>query len=109
MKIDKGHFSSGIVGAVIGACSVMGINALSSRSDNTTSSSSFFDAASHKTKMSMYERVDVDVDGDVFITPKGKKFHRGGCYILRQSDEAKRASRSDVIGIGYEPCKKCKP
>lgn len=107
MKIDKGHFSSGIVGAVIGACSVMGINALSGRGDNMVSS--FFDAASHKAKVSMYERVDADVDGDVFITPKGKKFHRGGCYILRQSDETKRASRSDVISVGYDPCKKCRP
>lgn len=95
MRLDKKQFSSGIVGAAIGACSVAGINALSS--------------ATHKSKATMYERVETVADGDVFITPKGKKFHRGGCYILKQSDEVKRASRSDVMDIGYEPCRKCRP
>lgn len=95
MKIDKKQFSSGIVGAAIGACSVAGINAL--------------DSATHKSKAQMYERVEAVVDGDVFIMPKGKKYHREGCYILRQSDEVKRASSSDAIGVGYEPCRKCRP
>ena len=95
MRLDKKQFSSGIVGAVIGACSVAGINALSS--------------ATHKSKASMYERVETVADGDVFITPKGKKFHRSGCYILRQSDEVKQATRSDVIDAGYKACKKCRP
>ena len=95
MKSDKKQFSSGIVGAVIGACSVAGINAL--------------DSATHKSKASMYESVEAAEDGDVFITPKGKKYHREDCYILRQSEESKCASRSDVISAGYEPCRKCKP
>ena len=95
MKLDKKQVSSGIVGAILGACSVAGINAL--------------DSATHKAKVPMYERVEADVNGDVFITPKGKKYHRKGCYILRQSDEVKRASRSDVADVGYGPCKKCRP
>ncbi len=95
MKLDKKQFSSGIVGAVIGACSVAGINAL--------------DSATHKSKASMYESVESAEDGDVFITPKGKKYHREDCYILRQSEESKCASRSDVISAGYEPCRKCRP
>ena len=95
MMFEKKHISSGIVGAVFGACTVAGFNALGS--------------TTHRTKAQMYERVESDVDGDVFITPKGKKYHREDCYILRQSDEVKRASRSDVKGVGYEPCRKCRP
>ncbi len=95
MKLDRKQVSSGIVGAILGASSVVGINASGTMT--------------HKSKASMYEQVETVVDGDVFITPKGKKYHRGGCYILRQSDEVKRASRSDVLGVGYEPCRKCRP
>ena len=106
MKLDKSHITSGIVGAIIGACSVMGINALS---DNKNAISSFFDSMSHRGKASMYDRVEADEDGDVFITAKGRKYHRRNCYILRQSDEVKQAKHSDVIGVGYQPCKKCRP
>ena len=106
MKWDKNHIKSGIVGAIMGACSVMGINALS---DNNNGISSFFDSMLHRGKASMYDRVEADAEGDVFITTKGRKYHREGCYILRQSDEVKRATHSDVIGVGYEPCKKCRP
>ena len=90
----------------MGASSVMGINALS---DNSSVISSFFDSMPHRGKASMYDRVEADADGDVFITTKGRKYHRRSCYILRQSDEVKQATLSDVIGVGYEPCKKCRP
>lgn len=95
MKLDKKQFSSGVVGAILGACSVVGINTL-----NT---------ATHKSKIPMYERVEASEDGDVYITPKGKKYHRKGCYVLRLSDEVKQASRPDVIDVGYKPCRKCRP
>lgn len=95
MKLDKKQFSSGVIGAIFGACSVAGINAL-----NT---------ATHKPNATIYERVDANADGDVFITPKGKKYHSRGCYVLRQSDEVKRTLRSDVTDAGYEPCRKCRP
>ena len=107
MKFDKSHIRSGIVGAMIGAGSVMGINELSDNGNSTIFS--FFDASSHRGKVSMFERVEANDDGDAFITTKGKKYHRGSCYILRQSDEVKRALRSEVIDVGYEPCKKCRP
>jgi len=107
MKLNKSHIKGGIVGAIFGACSVMGINALSDRSSNTISS--FFENLSHRGKASMYDKVEADVDGDVFITTTGKKYHREGCYVLRQSDETKRASRSNVINAGYKACKKCRP
>ena len=106
MNLDKSHIKSGIVGAIMGACSVMGINALS-HSSNVISS--FYDSMSHRGKASMYDRVEANANGDVFITTKGRKYHRVGCYVLRQSDEVKQATHSDVIGIGYKPCKKCRP
>ena len=106
MKLDKNHIRSGIVGVVIGASSIMGINTLP---DSNNVISSFFDTSSHRGKASMYERVKADANGDVFITPKGKKYHREDCYILRQSDEVKQATISDVTDVGYEPCKKCRP
>ena len=100
MKMDRKQFSSGIVGAAIGVCSVIGINALSGHGDGSVSP--LFGSSPHKATL-------YDDDGDVYITPKGKKFHRGHCFILRQSDEVKRTSRADVMGIGYEPCRKCRP
>lgn len=90
----------------MGAGSVMGINALS---DNNNAISSFYDAMSYRGKASMYDRVEADADGGVFITMKGRKYHRRDCYMLRQSDEVKQATHADVIGVGYEPCKKCRP
>ena len=107
MKLDKSQVKSGIVGAIMGACSIMGINALSGHSNNTISS--FFDTASHRSKMPMYERVEADKGGDVFITVRGKKYHRRGCYILRRSEEVKQVRSTAVIGVGYKPCKRCKP
>ena len=54
MKLDKSNITSGIVGAFVGACSVMGINALS---DNNNVITSFFDSTSHRDKGSMFDRV----------------------------------------------------
>ena len=101
MKIDKKHIVSGIIGAILGACSIWGISVFS----RSNVASSF----SKKTELTMYEKVADDPDGNVYITPKGKKYHAGGCYILRKSDEIKQASLSSVIEVGYTPCRKCKP
>ena len=106
MKLDKSHITSGIVGAVIGASSVMGINALSGSNNKI---SSFFDSLSYRGKASMYDRVEADAEGEVFITTKGRKYHSGDCYVLRQTDEVKQATLSEVIDVGYKPCKKCRP
>lgn len=107
MKLDKSHIKGGIVGATIGACSVIGINALSDHNNST--SISFYDTSSLSGKASMFDNVEADVNGDVFITPNGKKYHRRDCYIIRRSQERKKASRSNVINAGYKACKKCKP
>lgn len=101
MKIDKSHIVSSSIGAILGACSIWGICALSG--SNATS------LFSKKGEQTMYEKVADDPDGDVYITPKGKKYHVAGCFVLRKSDEIKQASRSSVIEVGYTPCRKCKP
>ena len=101
MKINKSHIVSGSIGAILGVCSIWGIGALSG-----SKASSLF---SKKAEQTMYEKVADAPDGDVYITPKGKKYHAGDCYILRNSDEIKQASLSSVIKVGYTPCKKCKP
>ena len=99
MKIDKSHIVSGSIGAILGTCSILGINALFGSNA----------ASSKKAERTMYEKVVETPDGDVYITPKGKKYHAAWCVILRKSDEMKQASRSSVIEVGYTPCKKCKP
>ena len=101
MRLDKSHIVSGSIGAILGVCSIWGIGALSG-----SKASSLF---SKKAELSMYEKVADAPDGDVYITPKGKKYHTAWCYILRKSDEIKRASRSSVIEVGYTPCRKCEP
>lgn len=101
MKIEKSHIVSGSIGAILGICSIWGISVLS----RSNVASSF----SRKAELTMYEKVADDPDGNVYITPKGKKYHTGGCYILRNSDEIKQASLSSVIKVGYTPCKKCNP
>lgn len=105
MKLNRSNIVSGCVGAFMGACAVWGVNTLLGHDESA--SFSFF--TSHKAKQSMFERVETDADGDVYITPRGKKYHRRGCYILKNSDEVKGSSRSSVVKVGYTPCKKCKP
>lgn len=99
MRLDKSNIVSGSIGAILGVCSIWGIGALS----RSNTSSPFY----KKAELTMYEKVAYDPDGDVYITPKGKKYHAAWCYILRKSDEVKQASRSSVIEVGYMPCRKC--
>ena len=86
----------------MGACSVLGIHSLS----ESNGISGFF---SHGSKQTMYESVDADEDGDVFVTPSGKKFHRAGCFILNHAKEVKQTSRSAAVDVGYKSCGKCNP
>ncbi len=101
MKFDKSHIVSGSIGVILGAFSMWEIETISGNH------AAFF--SSNEKETTIYEKVNEDPDGDVYITPKGKKNHALGCYILRKSEEFKLASRSSVIEVGYTPCKKCKP
>lgn len=43
----------------------------------------------------------------VFITPKGKKYHRESCRTIKNSSSP--ISLNDAIARGYTSCKVCKP
>lgn len=43
----------------------------------------------------------------VYITPKGKKYHRGGCRTIKGS--CKKITRSEAKNKNYTPCKVCNP
>ena len=101
MKLDKSHIVSGSIGAILGAFFIWEIGTISGNHAALFSS--------NEKETTIYEKVNEDLDGDVYITPKGKKYHAPGCYILRKSEEFKQASRSSVIEVGYTPCRKCKP
>ena len=104
MKIGKIHLTSGCVGIVIGVCSVLAVQHFSGHRSSASSSSSPFSA-----DKTMYEEVEQDDAGDVYVTPNGKKYHRRECYILNMADEAKQVSATKAETVGYKPCKKCKP
>ena len=102
MKLNRSNIVSGCVGSLIGACSVLGIQSVS---DNKGNSYSPF----HGLKQTMYERVDADKDGDVYITSSGKKYHRFSCYILKRANESKQVSSTVAEEVGFKPCRKCNP
>ena len=102
MKLDRSNIVSGCVGTVMGACSVLGIQAVSDSKDH---SFSLF----HGPKQTMYERVEADEDGNVYITSNGKKYHRFSCYILERARESKQVSSDAAEEVGFKPCKKCNP
>lgn len=43
----------------------------------------------------------------VYITPKGKKYHRESCRTIKNSST--QISLNDAIARGYTSCKVCKP
>jgi hypothetical protein len=107
MELNKNQLISGGIGVLLGASSVLGIESLFGNGGNTISP--FAAPSAFKSKTTMYERVEQDESGDVYVTPKGKKYHRVGCYILRKAHEIKRVSSSDAMDEGYMPCSKCNP
>lgn len=102
MKLDRSNIVSGCVGTVMGACSVLGIQSISGSKGQ---SFSFLQG----TRQTMYERIDADENGDVYITSNGKKYHRFSCYILKRASESKQVSSADAEEVGFKPCKKCNP
>lgn len=102
IRLNKNNIVSGCVGTVMGACSVLGIQAISDSKGNSFS-------LLHGAKQTMYERVEADEDGDVYITSNGKKYHRSSCYILERASESKQVSSTAAEEVGYKPCRKCNP
>lgn len=107
MALNKNQLISGGIGVLLGASSVVGIESLFDNMDNKISP--FVVPSTFKSKSTMYERVELDENGDVYITPKGKKYHRLRCYILKKAHRIKQVSSAAAIDEGYMPCSKCNP
>lgn len=45
----------------------------------------------------------------VYVTRYGKRYHRKNCYTIRGHFTKHAVSRSEAIGMGKTPCRKCKP
>ncbi len=46
-------------------------------------------------------------DDIVYITPRGKKYHRKGCSTIRKS--SRQVTRAQAREMGKTPCKVCRP
>ena len=59
------------------------------------------------------ERVPVPVGTDYILNTNTKKFHYTGCKeVKKMKDKNKQyytGTREECIGMGYDPCGKCKP
>ena len=53
------------------------------------------------------QRQQETTEQTVYITDTGEKYHRYGCQYLRESCHP--ISLSTAQGLGYTPCKRCKP
>ncbi|MGN0286425.1 MAG: hypothetical protein ACI4B6_02015, partial [Atopobiaceae bacterium] len=48
-------------------------------------------------------------DETVYVTPKGKKYHRQGCRTLKKSKTLIPMTKSEAQAQGYDACKVCNP
>lgn len=48
-------------------------------------------------------------DDVVYVTRYGKRYHRENCSTIRGHITKRAVSRSEAIGMGKTPCRKCKP
>lgn len=48
-------------------------------------------------------------DDVLYVTRYGKRYHRENCYTIRGHFTKHAVSRSEAIGMGKTPCRKCKP
>ena len=56
-----------------------------------------------------FVNVETDVNGDVFFTKSGSKYHYEGCSSLSLAKETKRTTREKAQAGGLKPCMKCAP
>lgn len=95
MKLNRCHVLGGLVGVVLGVVATLGLQAVF---NNKTISSS--------NKISNFEIIESDQNGDVFITRYGKKYHNEWCPMIK-SKQTQRVDSYDAEDIGFSPCKKC--
>lgn len=49
------------------------------------------------------------LDKVVYVTKSGLKYHREGCYTIKNSDTKRETSKKEAIAQGYKPCHICLP
>lgn len=100
--IKNNSFASGLLGALLGAGSVLGIQTFTSNPDSIT----------HEVtteRQSAFESVVDDPNGPYVITRHGGKFHDPGCRYLTSSPPSniKHVSEDDANAAGYKSCSSC--
>ena len=95
MKLNKGHVIGALVGIALGVVGTLGAQAIF---NNKTISSS--------NKISNFEIIESDQNGDVFITRYGKKYHNEGCPVIK-TKQTQRVNSYNAEDLGFVPCKKC--
>lgn len=63
-------------------------------------------AFAEKAEKSEKAKKSVSTDGDVYITPNGKKYHKSDCPFVHERQVAK-VSKKDAIDKKLGPCPKC--
>lgn len=44
---------------------------------------------------------------DVFITPKGAKYHKEICRLVKNKENVTKLDKEEALEEGYGPCKRC--
>lgn len=44
---------------------------------------------------------------DVFVTPRGAKYHKEICRLVKDKDNITKLEKKEALEEGYEPCKRC--
>lgn len=101
----------GLLGIIVGAGSILGGQALIGQSEPQTVKSSLFDntTAGEVREETNFDRVPCDENGEVYITPNGKKYHFPKCHTLRKSSRLQQVSIEDAEAAGITPCSRCNP
>ncbi len=108
MEISNSNIKSSLVGFVVGMFSFAGGEALYEKYFNTPQQapmSGFMN--NYIPEQTPYERLKNETDGEVYVTPKGKKYHNSWCSTLKRIKNYKCISLEDAINTGYEPCSRC--
>lgn len=93
---------SGLLGAIVGAGGVMGVQTFCQDSGRDSSKV----AVEHQ---SAFEHVLDNPNGPYVVTRHGEKFHDPGCHYLTESPSSniKHVTEEDARAEGYMPCSNC--
>ena len=100
-NITKGNIISAVIGIVVGVSITIGIQSLLNKDEKISIQNS-----TNKNKITNFDIVKYDSNGNVYITTSGKKYHNSWCYIIKDKD-CQQVNSFDAERKGFSPCKKC--